>query len=56
MIHTRLQLDPGAQISLRSGRDGAVEIVVLDPASEALCVIEMSPKQLAALCEEASVQ
>lgn len=56
MIHARLQLDPGAQLSLRPGRDGAVEILVLDLNSECSAVIELSPQQLASLCEEASVQ
>lgn len=56
MLHTRLQLDPRAELSLRPGRDGTVEIVVLDPDSECSVVIEMSPQQLAGLCEEASVR
>ncbi len=55
-MHTRLQLDPSAEISLRPGRDGAVEVVILDPNSECSAVIEMSPQQLAALCEQASVR
>jgi hypothetical protein len=55
-MHTRIQLDPSAEISLRDGEDGAVEILVLDPNSECSSVIELSPQQLAALCEEASVR
>lgn len=51
----RLQLDPNAQFSLRAG-DGTVEIVVRDSGGECTNIIEMSPQQLAALCEEASVQ
>lgn len=54
-MHTRIQTDPTDQISLRSGSDGAVEIVILDPRSDGSTVISMTPQQLAALCEEASV-
>ena len=55
-MHTRIQLDPTDTISLRPSRDGAVEIVILDPRGECSTVIELSPQQLAALCEQASVQ
>lgn len=55
MIHTRLQLDPGAEISLRPGSGGTVEIVVLDPSSEASLVVELTPEQLAGICEAAAV-
>lgn len=53
-MHTRLQLDPSAQLSLRPGRDGTFEILVLDGDCSHSTVIELSPQQLAALCEEAS--
>lgn len=57
MIHSRLQLDPGAQLSLRPGsNENVVEILILDPRSECSAVIELSRQQLAGLCEEASVQ
>ncbi|GAB3437424.1 hypothetical protein [Actinophytocola sediminis] len=49
MIHTRIQLDPGAEISLRAGSNGTVEVVIQDPGSECSSVIEMSPEQLAAI-------
>lgn len=55
MIHTRLQLDPRAELSLRVGRNDTVEILVIEPDSDASCVIEMSSKQFAGLCEDASV-
>lgn len=55
MIHTRLQLDPNAKLSLRAGQNGTVEVVILDPASEASCVIEMTHQQLAVLAEKANV-
>jgi len=45
MIHTRLQLDPTAEVSVRWTGD-AYEIVVLDPASEASAVISLSTDQL----------
>lgn len=48
-MHTKLQLDPTATISLRTGRDGAIEVVILDPNSECSTVIELSPKQLQAI-------
>lgn len=54
-IHTRMQLDPFAEVSLRPGADGAVEILILDPQGDASGVIEMSPQQLATICEAASV-
>lgn len=52
-MHTRIQLDPTAQIQLRDGADG-VEIVITDPTSEASTVIDMTPQQLASLAEQAS--
>jgi hypothetical protein len=54
-MHTHLQLDPSAQVSLRPGKDGAIEIVILGPDSDDWSgVIELSPRQLAAICEAAS--
>uniref|UniRef100_UPI003F494CC4 hypothetical protein n=1 Tax=Amycolatopsis sp. CA-290885 TaxID=3239925 RepID=UPI003F494CC4 len=57
-MHTRLQLDVTAQLSLRDASNPKfVEIFVSDPNSgDASMVIELSRQQLAALCEEASVQ
>ena len=54
-MHTRIQLDPSAETSVRKGKDGTYEIVILDPNSECSGVIELSPQQLAAICEAASV-
>ncbi len=48
-MHTRIQLDPSATIHLRTGRDNALEIVILDPNSECSSVIELSPTQLEAI-------
>jgi len=55
-IHTRMQLDPSAEVSVRLGADGSVEVLVLDPQGDASGVIGMSPKQMATICEAASVQ
>jgi hypothetical protein len=49
-MHTRLQLGHHDQVSLRAG-DGAVEIVVRDSGGECTSIIEISPQQLAALCD-----
>jgi hypothetical protein len=52
MIHSRIQLDPQATISLRPGQHGTVEIVILTPdsdtseASAPSAVIELSAHQL----------
>lgn len=48
-MHTRIQLDPSATVSLRKGKDGSVEIVILDPNSECSAVVELSPEQLEAI-------
>ena len=55
-IHTRMQLDPSAEVSVRLGADGTVEVLILDLQGDASGVIEMSPKQMATICEAASVQ
>ncbi|NUT53260.1 MAG: hypothetical protein HOV94_39145 [Saccharothrix sp.] len=55
-IHSRVQLDPTAQLSVRPGRDGAVEILALDPHSDCSTVIELSPTQLDTLRRAAEVQ
>ena len=45
-IHSRIQFDPTAQISVRPGADGAIDIVALDPHGDASTVISMTPAQL----------
>lgn len=55
MIHTRIQVDPGADVSVRGGENGTVEILILDESGDASAVVNLSPKQLAAICEAASV-
>jgi hypothetical protein len=50
MIHTRIQLDPGAAIRLREGADGTVEICIVGTDdSEASAVIELYREQLDAI-------
>lgn len=56
MSHSRLQLEPTDTLSVQPGRDGTVEIVVLNEWCDCSAVIELTPKQLAALCEQASEQ
>lgn len=55
-IHTKLQLDPRADVSLRAAGQGktgdeaqVIEIVVLDPDGEASAVIELSAAQYNAI-------
>jgi hypothetical protein len=55
-IHTKLQLDPTAEISLRTAGQGTkddevqvIEIVVVDPDGEASAVIELSAAQYNAI-------
>lgn len=43
-MHTRLQLDITAEISIRDGANGTTEIVILDTTSEASTVIELMGK------------
>ncbi|GAB3705990.1 hypothetical protein GCM10027598_07810 [Amycolatopsis oliviviridis] len=46
-MHTRLQLDPSAEISVRYDVSSDVwEIVALDPRSECSAVIELTTQQL----------
>ncbi|MFE2755658.1 hypothetical protein ACFXGA_27025 [Actinosynnema sp. NPDC059335] len=45
-IHSRIQLDPTAQISVRPGTDGAIDIVALDSNGDASAVISMTPAQI----------
>jgi hypothetical protein len=54
VIHTRLQLDPFAQVSVRPRPDGRFEVVVLEQDGDASAVIELSGEQLAKVCEAAS--
>lgn len=49
MIHTRLQLDPGANVTVRDGKDGAYEIAIFDTQGDASAVIELSAEQLVAI-------
>jgi hypothetical protein len=55
-IHSRTQIDPTAQISVRPGTDGAVDIVALDPHGDASAVISMSPTQFDTLRQAADAQ
>jgi len=50
-MHTRLQLDLSARITLRQGNGDAIEVVILDPNSECSTVIELSPAQLAVIAQ-----
>ncbi|WP_161780903.1 hypothetical protein [Amycolatopsis orientalis] len=46
-MHTRIQLDPSAEISIRPAAESDVwEIVVLDPRSDCSAVIELTTPQL----------
>jgi hypothetical protein len=51
MIHTRLQLDPNAQVTVRDGAEGTYEILVLEPAGDASAVINVTPEHLDAICK-----
>lgn len=44
-MHTRIQLDITAELSVREGENGTYEIVVLDPHSESSTVLEVFPAQ-----------
>jgi hypothetical protein len=48
-MHTRIQLDPHAEVSFRRGKDGAVEMVILDPRSENSAVVEMTREHFDAM-------
>lgn len=47
MIHSRIQVDPAAKVSVRPGPDGTVDLVVLDPAGDASAVVNLLPAHLA---------
>lgn len=45
-MHTRIQLDITAQISIREGVNGTKEIVIFDGSGDASMVIELMGKQV----------
>jgi hypothetical protein len=51
MIHSRLQLDPNADVTVRDGADGTYEIVVLEPAGDASAVINLTAEHLDTICK-----
>jgi hypothetical protein len=52
-MHAKIQIDPSDQVGLREGPNGTIEIVIISD-DEASCVVELSRRQLADICEEAS--
>lgn len=56
MIHTRVQLDPDATLSVRDGATGTVELCAFDAAGEGSLVVVLTAQHWEQLCHGDNVR